>query len=248
MTFAIPLGCFFGRKGTGQELRQTLGKISLKSFIGEVRYMTNIEKEIKYRIPRAGLAEDIASDPLLLKTAFPPGWKTMAVTAYYYDTPGLDFLKAGIAYRVRREGTQWVATVKKGGDSQSYLQQRQEWNIQVSSLLADIALFYGTEIGSELRRISGSKKFITLFSCFFERRYLMLCLEKDTRAELVIDTGEIIAGGKAEPICQLELELKQGDLEVMVADGEKIAGKYGLVPEPRSKFTQGMALAGIGQL
>ena len=41
---------------------------------------------------------------------------------------------------------------------------------------------------------------------------------------------------------EMEIELYSGDLEELKEYGQKIADKYGLVPEDRSKFARGYDL------
>lgn len=60
--------------------------------------------------------------------------------------------------------------------------------------------------------------------------------------EAAVDTGAIVAGGRSEPICELELELKQGDASALLSLGEQIARQYGLVPGTKSKFQRGREL------
>jgi len=203
-----------------------------------------VETEVKFSIPNAGLADAIVSDPFPLSLSLPKAWNTISMESVYYDTRHHDLLNAGIAYRVRKEGTKWVATVKKGGDPNSNLQRRQEWNIEVVSISPDIGPFLKTEIGRDLLKAAGKKEFITLFSCCFLRRYLLLCLDNDTRVELAIDTGEMVSGSLREPICEMELELKQGELPPMIKIAQNLSEKYHLSPEPRSKFSRGLALVG----
>lgn len=204
-----------------------------------------IETEVKYSITNAGLIDAIISDPFLLSLSLSQGWKTVSMKSVYYDTGYHDLLNAGIAYRVRQEGTKWVATIKKGGDPASNIQQRQEWNIEVASIAPDIAPFLKTEIGSELSHIVGDKEMVVLFTCCFLRRYLLLLLENDTRVELAIDTGEITGGSLREPICEMELELKQGELPPLIKIARILSERYHLSPEPRSKFSRGLALIGL---
>lgn len=209
--------------------------------------MKHTETEIKFRLPDVVLAGAIVSDALLLELGSPGKWQAILVEAHYYDTVDLDLNKWGIAYRVRKEGEKIVATVKKGGNFQAHLQQRQEWNREVDSLLPDVAPFFDTEIGCELEHITGDKRFKELFLCCFERKLITLFPEKDTQVELAIDTGEIVSGESSEAICEVELELKTGEINVMLQLADQLAPKYGLLPEPRSKYSRGLALTNLSR-
>lgn len=206
--------------------------------------MKSIEIEVKFRLKEIGLAEAIMSDLTLLHLGASE-WSRIAVLAYYYDTQDLDLHKAGIVYRVRREGDKTVATIKGGGTPRSYLQRRQEWNVSVNSVLPDISVFDEEELGIALKELLRDKELKELFSCSFERRFLILNLGKNTQAELAVDVGEIIAKDASEPICELELELKKGELDPMLQLSSSLVEKYQLLPEPRSKFCRGLHLSGI---
>lgn len=209
--------------------------------------MKNVEIEIKFKIKDKETADAIAADPYFLEHSAAAGaegsWDEIPVSATYFDTDNQDLQQADIAYRVRREGENLVATVKRGGNPKSNVQRRQEWNVEVNSMEPDVVAFRETEIGKELEAISGKDILQPRFLSVFNRRFITLCIEQDTCAELALDIGNIIAGKLSEPICELELELKQGNPQVMLALANQIAEKYGLSPEPRSKYSRGVALA-----
>lgn len=205
--------------------------------------MKNVEIEIKYRINGNLEADAIVADPSFSGPGAESPWEVMPVKAVYYDTDNQDLHQAGIMYRVRSEGAKQIATIKKGGDPKSNFQRRQEWNVRVSSLDPDVSVFKDTDIGKELEGIFGKGILHPVFSCVFERRFITLFLEQETQVELAVDKGHIFAGNLTEPICELELELKQGDPEVMLVVANRIAQKYCLSPEPRSKYNRGLEMA-----
>jgi len=206
--------------------------------------MKNTEIEIKFRLTEIGLVDAIMTDLTLLHLAASK-WRQIPVVAHYYDTPDLDLYKVGIVYRVRREGDKTVATIKQGGSTGSCLQHRREWNMAVGSILPDISVFADGEIGCVLRDLLINKELEELFSCSFQRSFLILNLAKNTQAELAVDVGEITTGNASEPICEMELELKRGELDPMLQLASSLAEKYRLLPEPRSKFARGLFLSGI---
>ena len=75
----------------------------------------------------------------------------------------------------------------------------------------------------------------------FERRQVRVDTGKAISV-LSCDDGSIRAGGKTVPIMEMEIELYSGDLDELKEYGQKIADKYGLVPEDRSKFARGYDL------
>ena len=62
-------------------------------------------------------------------------------------------------------------------------------------------------------------------------------------AELAIDSGVLLGGGKEEPLCEVELELKSGNANAMIAYMTELATQFGLVTEPHSKFRRAKRLA-----
>lgn len=66
----------------------------------------------------------------------------------------------------------------------------------------------------------------------------------DFVAELALDRGVLLGGGREAALCEAEMELKSGNPEAMTVYMELLAGVYGLVPEKKSKFRRAMELAG----
>ena len=60
--------------------------------------------------------------------------------------------------------------------------------------------------------------------------------------ELALDEGVLLGGGREEPLCEVEAELKRGSKEDTLAFGAFLAETYGLTPEPRSKLARALAL------
>ena len=60
--------------------------------------------------------------------------------------------------------------------------------------------------------------------------------------ELALDRGQLYGGGKTLPLWEVEVELKEGTKEAVLAYGAFLAAAYGLKPEKASKFRRGLAL------
>ena len=65
---------------------------------------------------------------------------------------------------------------------------------------------------------------------------------EDALLEIALDRGYLFAGEKQLPLCEVEVELKAGSQAAAVAYAKALAEKYGLIPEPGSKFRRALAL------
>ena len=65
----------------------------------------------------------------------------------------------------------------------------------------------------------------------------------DGVVELALDQGVLTGGGKEIPLCEVEVELKEGSVEMTRTYALILAARYGLIPEKGSKFRRALALA-----
>lgn len=84
------------------------------------------ETEIKLRVSRATL-EALQEHPLLKKRN-KSGWERRELYNQYYDTPGRELARAKVALRMRRDGEQYIQTLKSRGQSVAGLSERNEWD------------------------------------------------------------------------------------------------------------------------
>jgi len=63
-------------------------------------------------------------------------------------------------------------------------------------------------------------------------------------AEVALDRGVLLGGGKELPFCEVEVELKSGDPAAVSAFGQQLSRRFGLEPEQQSKFRRASLLAG----
>lgn len=205
----------------------------------------NTEIELKLICTDDRVWEEIMNAKSLTEIAVPGSADKQVLDARYFDTPTYCLQKEKIAYRIRREGDQWVATVKGGGSSNGGLHERQEWNVTVSDPQPDLTVFAGTDIGKKLMEVVGSQVLKPILITRFERKTLDVCMPDGSQIEVAADQGEIIAGAKRAPILEVELELKSGKPSALFALGAVLAKEYPLLPETDSKFYRGLLLAGL---
>lgn len=163
---------------------------------------------------RSGLAQEIelklelaadAVDALLRSDLLPGDPKIAELRSTYFDTPGEDLRAAGFSLRIRRSGNKRVQTVKAAGTSTAGLFARPEWEKPVESdspVLDDT-----TPIKALLGGVQADLG--PAFEILVERRAWTVSAE-DAAIELALDRGEVIAGDRRSPLCEIELELKHG--------------------------------------
>lgn len=204
-----------------------------------------MEIELKYLLKDRNEADRILEDDIVSGVKDPDSFETLDMHAVYYDTEDLALTKSGIAIRVRREGEYYVATMKDKGTSASGLHRRREINVRLDNKAMieepDVTIFSESEEYEELLMIAGKDKLTPLLEMEFERRQVKIDTGSSI-SELSVDDGVMKANGKELPIMELELELYSGDEEEMTRFGEKLAEKYSLTPEDRSKFARAFAL------
>lgn len=203
------------------------------------------EIELKLRLPEPHIAERILQDSYLnsLSKEEP---RTKSYETIYYDTKDQDLLREGICYRIRQGTGQYEATIKGKGHSQGGLSQRLEWNRPLKTNTPNLEDFRDIPLVKDILKKIGDKKLKPVFSTIFQRQILKLHYEESI-VELALDMGEIKAGEKTEAICELELELKKGQVGAVLAIGKKVAQEYNLQPANLSKFSRGLILAGFGK-
>lgn len=204
------------------------------------------EQEFKLRITRAEEYETIAEAPEVTAHASGPA-ATLDMTADYIDTADLRLLRAGYAFRVRREGERWIATVKAdlGASAEGGLHRHREWETEVDQPEPDLGVFDDPQLRDALSNARGGQALTTLFRVTMERRLRPLQLDDGTRAEWAADRGRILAGDREEAVCEVELELKDGSLQPVRDLIGLLRERYSLVPDPRTKFARGLHLAGL---
>lgn len=165
----------------------------------------------------------------------------------YYDTPEQILRKKCVALRIRRVGSgakpQWLQTLKTGGRDDSALSQRGEWEVPVPTDTLALDVLKATpwsKIDPE------GRIFPALAPCFvtsFERTCWLVRRRDGSVIEVALDLGQIVANGKSTPICELELELLEGQPSALFDLAQQIASTIAVMPVNISKAERGYALA-----
>ncbi|MEI8400352.1 MAG: CYTH and CHAD domain-containing protein [Alcaligenaceae bacterium] len=188
------------------------------------------EQELKLHVPkeaRAGVEKDLLRGRVT----------RMRLQAFYFDTPDRDLVRAKIALRLRREGEQWVQTLKMPGENSL---SRIEINHDRPSPDLDLSVYAAEPFAAVLAK---------------HAQALSICYETDVQrifrqtrtdlgvVEIALDTGLLRAGSVELPISEIEFELKRGQLAAVFALGKKWQQAHGLILDARSKSERGDRLA-----
>jgi len=200
-----------------------------------------MEIELKYRIPDAETAEKIWIDKTFFHMEEEGTREELCFDAKYFDTTDFDLMQKEIAYRVRKEGQKWIATIKWSGYSDGSLHQREELNVPVNDDTPDLGVFSESEIGKVLDSLASGKT----LECILETKFIRKQLRIDSGTgifEISIDEGHIITPYGEEPILEVEIELFSGETEELLELGNKLSEVYNLEVENISKYARGLAL------
>lgn len=197
-----------------------------------------VETELKFQVPAA--AREGLQRALATSTA-----RSVALRALYFDTPDRRLARAGLALRLRKEGTHWVQTLKGHGAS---AMNRLEHELQLDATRGpprlDTARHDGTPLAHALAAALGDAA--AALAVVFETdvlRTLRLVRHQGALVEVAFDVGEIVAGANRLPVCELEFELKRGPVAALLGLAERWLPRHGLWLDVRSKAEQGDRLA-----
>lgn len=200
------------------------------------------ETEIKLRASRDTLAA--LRDHPLLKKRNKGGWQRHELFNQYYDTPERDLAQAKVALRLRRDGEQFIQTLKSRGQSVAGLSERNEWDWYLDKAKLDTRKLTDDCWPAALAELD-KKTLKPIFKTDFVREKAEIAWGRG-KAKVVIeaalDLGEVVAGKQSEEICELELELRQGDPQALLELAVELAADLALMPCDISKAERGYRL------
>ena len=181
-----------------------------------------VEFELKYR------ATCEAQQKLLQELEGP--WQRIAMETTYYDTDDGALSARHYTLRRRLENSRSVCTLKTPISGYG----RGEWDTECGSIETAIPI---------LCKLKGSEELLDLT----KGGVMPVCGARFTRwactvdlgtavAELALDEGILFGGGRELPLCEIEVELKSGSREAVTLLAARLAKRFGLEAEEKSKF------------
>ena len=160
---------------------------------------------------------------------------TMETT--YYDTPSGDIRANRWTLRCRKENGVAVCALKTPGEGFGH----GEWEVCCEKIEKAIGPMLGKGAPKQLYYFAQSGLEPVCGARF--TRLAGLIDAPGCTVELALDDGFLLGGGKEQPLCEVEVELKSGSEDAAAAFAMVLAQEYGLRPETRSKIARAMALA-----
>ncbi len=200
------------------------------------------ETEIKLRVSRETLAA-LREHPLLKKRN-KSGWERLELFNQYFDTPERDLAAAKVALRIRRDGDAIIQTLKTRGQSIAGLSERNEYNWDLPKAKLDLKKLDGECWPEQLAELD-KKTIKPLFTTDFVRERAEIAWGRGKTKvviEAALDLGNVIVGKQKEEICELELELREGEPAALLELAAELAATLPLMPCDISKAERGYRL------
>jgi triphosphatase len=208
----------------------------------------NMEIELKYKIDSAEQYDRILNDAWVRQLAGAGEAESLRVKAAYFDTIDGVLTRNDIAFRIRSEGDRVVGTLKWRDSDEGIrgLFVRNEINVPIADgtclLAPNPGIFMESPEGKDLLDVLDGKPLANIFDVVFTRKRWRLDFGESIM-ELALDEGVIAAHGETLPIREAEVELFSGSKDDLLDFGKKLADKYSLEPELRTKFARGVELS-----
>ncbi|BBB28213.1 inorganic triphosphatase [Neptunomonas japonica] len=202
-----------------------------------------IETESKLTLP----AHSIDRVKTLLTASGAQQLEKQRLLNWYFDTPGLQLSADKVALRIREQDGTYIQTLKTKGQSVNGLHQRAEWEWIIEKPELQLGLLMETDWPLVTQSKEWASDLHVIFETNFDRSIWML-ERSGMLVEIALDQGDIsytsVAGDNyVDKICELELELKEGSVEQLVAiTAELVAAIPELQPSDISKAQRGYQL------
>lgn len=165
---------------------------------------------------------------------------------WYLDTPEAGLSASRAALRIREKADGYEQTLKTRGSSLAGLQVRGEWNWPLAEAVFNPTVLQSAEVAASWPAGIDMSRLGEVFTTHFERQAWQWQAHGGC-AEVVIDRGEVCAGTQKLPLCEVELELKDGDAVCLWLMAQELAAQVPLWLSDISKAERGYRLADMSR-
>jgi inorganic triphosphatase YgiF len=197
------------------------------------------EFELKCQVPAASLRAVRAA----MKSARAP-LKTVSLVGSYVDTESRALARAGLVWRLRREGRRWVQALKAAGP---HALERFEHEVPRPNAAFDDTAHAGTPAGERLAAVlqqaSADGEALHERLRTQVRRSVRRVRTRGAVVEIALDEGRIVAGARSTPVREIEFELVSGSPQALLDLAQRWILRHGLWIDPHTKSERGDHLA-----
>jgi inorganic triphosphatase YgiF len=161
--------------------------------------------------------------------------RSLDLRAIYFDTTGQALRKAGLSLRIRESGGRWVLTLKAADPDSGIALNRSERECAVAGPTLDPDLIEDLDL---TRVLEAESPLESVFEVQV-RRSTSLCRVGESRIELSVDAGRVLAGAKGEAFGEVELELKSGRIPDIFALAARLVDRFPLRLSLQTKAGRG---------
>lgn len=165
------------------------------------------------------------------------------VFSAYYDTPDWRLQSGGVVLRLRRDRKRWMQTVTSAGIAAAGLHRRAEHETVVPAQLPSFPALIEAGAGKLLAGRPTREALQVMFTTEFRRSSTLIRPRAGTIVEVRLDRGAIAAGERRDPICEIEIELKSGEIAALFDLAFEIVRALPVRLDNRSTAQRGYALA-----
>ena len=196
--------------------------------------------EWKLAVTDAQTLDAILRDPEVLALAAEP-LRRCRMRTTYYDTPDRRLAWQLCTLRRRMENEVSVVCVKAPLRDAENAHEHGEWELEAEDPVAALPLL--VEQGAP-RELLEAGPLAPVCGAAFCRRALLLRFADGSECELACDFGALFGAEESAsaPLCEAELEMKQGAPDMTLTLLERLIARYGLTPQERSKYARASAL------
>lgn len=166
---------------------------------------------------------------------------TLSLMNAYFDTDTASLMQGGMALRIRAVNGQFIQTVKTRGSNRVGMHARGEWEWFLPTDRLDLSLLSEVPLPESLQEMAWSRELVEVYRTDFERQVWNIVTE-DSKMEVVCDQGWVTSPYGKDAICELELELKEGQETALYQFALQLAEQVPVQVSLVSKAQKGVRL------
>lgn len=206
------------------------------------------EIELKYLISATDL-QHLPQLPFLQQFSHTPPQQQQLISLYY-DTPDLTLARHKMTFRLRTMAGEWFQSIKGKGQALDGLHTRMEWEDKLNDAHADFSKLALHDLPDDVYTLLADPVLQQHLQPIFRTEVMRTDwrIEPDahTCIEIALDLGHLIIEKTTpplmEPICEIELELINGEVASLLDFATRLKQEIHLTEDNASKAQRGYAL------